>query len=189
MNLIFTYATSQQIKETKRKDNGDIDKRNDGLETVNVDGKNEHNDNEGTTKKRKRVNLTKEQIEVLEDAFKSNEYLNQDTKMDLSQKLGMEQHKVVKWFDNRRSKKRNFQLKQGTQSPPASSTNHQQLDLQQQAQLLQQVQQSAAYMATVVAEGVNSHNGINHNNTTHTVESPEMTLQQLQHAHLPQDHL
>jgi len=190
MNLIYSYATSQQLRD-RRID----DKSEDGLHSSHdsldgsMDGKTDvgHNSNDGNTspqKKRKRVNLSKEQVEVLENYFHKHEYLTQETKIEIAQKLNMDQHKVVKWFDNRRSKKRNFQSKSQTSGP------YSQQDLS--GHVVSTVHQLLAPTSQLVlGSGVSDQEvvSVGNINATHAEITAQHQLQQLHELQQHEQHL
>lgn len=57
------------------------------------------------SKKRKRTPLTKEQRDLLEKAFNEDNYAG-NRKSELAKQTGLTPQQVMKWFDNRRIKKR-----------------------------------------------------------------------------------
>jgi hypothetical protein len=59
-----------------------------------------------STLKRPRKNLEKQQVEYLELAFQQERYPNKQIKEQLAEQTGLSYGKVVKWFDNRRTKAR-----------------------------------------------------------------------------------
>jgi hypothetical protein len=65
-------------------------------------------------KKRSRKNLDKRQVEMLEGAFNKDIHPSKEVKMQLAASLGLEYNKIVKWFDNRRTKERRISLENGT---------------------------------------------------------------------------
>ncbi|PRP89240.1 homeobox protein aristaless-like 3-like [Planoprotostelium fungivorum] len=56
--------------------------------------------------KRSRKNLEKNQVEVLENAFAAERYPSKQAKELIAAQSGLDYSKVVKWFDNRRTKAR-----------------------------------------------------------------------------------
>jgi len=126
---------------------------------------------------------------VLENYFHKHEYLTQETKIEIAQKLNMDQHKVVKWFDNRRSKKRNFQSKATQSSGPYSQqdlSGHVPVD-----HVVSTVHQLLAPTSLVMGSGVSDQEvvSVGNINATHAEITAQHQLQQLHHELQHEQHL
>ncbi|XP_064346087.1 tetrapeptide repeat homeobox protein 2 [Camelus dromedarius] len=55
--------------------------------------------------RQERTVYTKEQLEMLEEHFKKNDYPGYQERLGLAAKLNLEEHKVQVWFKNRRAKR------------------------------------------------------------------------------------
>lgn len=117
-------------------------------------------------KKRKRQNLDKEQVLVLERAFRERSYPTNEEKVMLADRLNMEPHRIAKWFDNRRSRQRtmpkplplnspDMEEQKGKRGRRKRSTNPPEIDLRiVVAQTMDELQKESASQTLTSISGL-----------------------------------
>ncbi|TMW85492.1 hypothetical protein EJD97_023060 [Solanum chilense] len=104
---VSSFSNTSSVKR-ERDHASSFDEEVENLETKKVliispKGFVDHNDDDdyGT---RKKLRLTKEQSDVLEDSFKEHTTLNSKQKRDLARRLSLRPRQVEVWFQNRRAR-------------------------------------------------------------------------------------